>query len=111
MSHIIIGNAVYRQSSPDSDFEYNVDELDKLVTTALMDESVEDGDMHVTVDVRPADAIQGDLMAVEDTINRASFITTVGGKYYVEAEGAEVVVAFSADARDVNKLVPAFLEE
>jgi hypothetical protein len=99
------------EGEPAPVFEYNVDELDKLVTTALADEAVEGGDMFVTVDIRPADAIQGDLTSVEETINNASLITSVAGEYIVEAEGADVLVVFNANSRDVDKLVPAFLEE
>jgi hypothetical protein len=103
----------WRLGSPEPEpvFDYNVDELDKLVTTALADEAIEGGDMFVTVDIRPADEIQGDLGSVEGVINNASLITTVAGEYIVEAEGADVLVAFNANSRDVDKLVPAFLEE
>ena len=98
-------------ATEEESFAYNVDDLDMLVATALRDEAVEGGDMFVTVDIRPVAEIRDDLGSIEDTLNNASLITTVAGEYLVEAEGTDVLVAFNANSRDVDRLVPAFLDE
>lgn len=94
----------------EGEFPFDVSLLDDTVTGTLQESGPEHNDFDVFVEEVDASAV-GDLDEAERTINDASVLTTVGGRYSLEIEGGMVNVFFEAEAHETDKLQETFMPD
>lgn len=95
----------------EGDFPFDVSLLDETVINSLKEnQASEQEDFSIFAEEVLVEQVD-DLDEVERTINDASVVTTLGGRYSLEVEGDMVNVFFDAEVGEVDTLLDEFYEE